>query len=134
MNQLEQDEPAMSDLTFVSWNVHVGGADIDRFVRDLESGHLLGGRRPGPITLMLQEAVRSEGVPQALPAGASAAGWIGSADSERRSEIGELAKRLGASVFYAPSMRNGTASTWVSRQCCSSCAHPSQRSATPALQ
>jgi endonuclease/exonuclease/phosphatase family metal-dependent hydrolase len=56
---------------------------------------------------MLQEAVRSDGVPAAIPPGAAAAGWIGSAESIEHGAIDRLARTLGMSVFYAPSMRNG---------------------------
>jgi endonuclease/exonuclease/phosphatase family metal-dependent hydrolase len=111
LNRVDRDVPDLEELTFVSWNVHVGGADLDGLVRDLQSGRLSGGRRRGHIILMLQEAVRSDGVPRALPSGASAAGWIGSEDSPHRGEIGTLARDLKMSVFYAPSMRNGAAST-----------------------
>jgi endonuclease/exonuclease/phosphatase family metal-dependent hydrolase len=59
---------------------------------------------------MLQEAVRRDGVPPLMAAGASAAGWIGSEESDDRGEIGSVARRLGLSVFYVPSMRNGAPS------------------------
>ncbi len=94
----------------MSWNVHVGAADIDAFVRDLRSGRIAGNGRSGPIVLMLQEAVRGEGVPGTVPAGASVAGWIGSNEAARRNDIGQVARRLGVSVLYVPSMRNGPGS------------------------
>jgi endonuclease/exonuclease/phosphatase family metal-dependent hydrolase len=110
-SQIEPDVPDLEEVTFVSWNVHVGSADLEGLVRDLQSGRLSGGRKRGHIILMLQEAVRSDGVPRVIPSGASSAGWIGSEDSTRRGEIGTLAQNLKMSVFYAPSMRNGAAST-----------------------
>ena len=110
-NQADRDVPDLDELTFVSWNVHVGVADLDALVRDIQSGLLTGGRGRDRIILMLQEAVRSDGVPRAVPDGASAARWIGSDDSTHRGELGMLAQKLKMSVFYVPSMRNGAAST-----------------------
>src|SRR4051812_17830758 len=78
-NRVGSPLPQLRDIAFVSWNVHVGAADVERFVRDLEAGRLTDGRKPAHVVLMLQEAVRSEGVPALLPAGASAARRIGSA-------------------------------------------------------
>jgi hypothetical protein len=109
-SRVTTDEPRLEDIAFATWNVHVGSADIDRFVRDLRSGRLTNGRRPTHVVLMVQEAVRSEGVPRAVPAGALVAGWIGSNESVRRSEIGVVATLLDMSVLYAPSMRNGSTS------------------------
>ena len=45
-NQVDRDVPDLAELTFVSWNVHVGGADLDGLVRDLQSGRLCA--RPVP--------------------------------------------------------------------------------------
>jgi endonuclease/exonuclease/phosphatase family metal-dependent hydrolase len=90
----------------VSWNVHVGGGDIDRFVSDLRDGRLTQGRIPAGFVLLLQEAVRSEGVPDVLPAAARAAGWIGDGDRDAI-RIEQAARRQRLSLFYAPSMRNG---------------------------
>ena len=91
---------------FVSWNVHVGNADIARFVDALQSGQLSNGRRPRHLVLMLQEAIRSGDVPVPLPDTASTAGRIGPADADAVG-IGRLAQRLNMSLFYAPSMRDG---------------------------
>jgi endonuclease/exonuclease/phosphatase family metal-dependent hydrolase len=103
--------PDPREIAFVSWNLHVGAGDIERFVMDLRSGRLTDGRKPTEIVLMLQEAVRSEGVPAALPDGASSARRIGSAGGPGdHHEIEAIARRLGMSVFYAPSIRNGSPS------------------------
>jgi endonuclease/exonuclease/phosphatase family metal-dependent hydrolase len=98
---------AVDDVLIVSWNVHVGAADIDRFVADLRAGRFSGGRPPAHFVLLLQEAVRASGVPMAMPAGASAAGAIASDASIERNDVERLADRLGLSLFYAPSMRDG---------------------------
>jgi endonuclease/exonuclease/phosphatase family metal-dependent hydrolase len=104
---LHDSASSIDDLVLVSWNVHVGGADIDRFVTDLRSGRLSGGRHPRHIILLLQEVVRSGGVPSRVPAGASAARPIASEESIGRNDVAHLADRLEMSLFYAPSMRDG---------------------------
>jgi hypothetical protein len=101
----------LRDVAFVSWNLHVGAADVERFVADLRSGRLTDGRKPAHVVLMLQEAVRAAGVPGRLPDGASSARRIGSAGGRGdHREIEAIARDLGMSVFYAPSMRNGAES------------------------
>ena len=96
-------------LLIASWNVHVGAGDLDRFLADAEQGALTDGQRPAQLVVLLQEAVRSAGVPGHLPEGASAAARIGSDAWLERSEIGAVAARFGMSIFYVPSMRNGAA-------------------------
>jgi endonuclease/exonuclease/phosphatase family metal-dependent hydrolase len=98
---------ALDDVLFVSWNVHVGSADLDRLLVDLRAGRLSDGRRRTHLVLLLQEAVRGDEVPSALPQGALAAGWIGPAEGDPV-DVERLARRQGLAVFYAPSMRNGT--------------------------
>lgn len=102
-------EAALDEVLFVSWNVHVGHGDLERFVDDLRAGRLSDGRRPRHLVLMLQEAVRSRDVPKSIPVSASTAGRIGPADADAV-DIGRVAERLQMSVFYVPSMRDGGAS------------------------
>jgi len=102
-----RDTAPIDDLLVVSWNVHVGTADIDRFVTDLRAGRLSDGRRPGHIILLLQEAVRSRDVPSSMPAGASAARAIASNEAIDRNDIERLSSAQHMSVLYAPSMRDG---------------------------
>src|SRR5262245_52317939 len=85
---------ATDDVLIVSWNVHVGAADIDRFVADLRAGRFSAGRPPSGFVLLLQEAVRGSGVPAAMPAGASAAGAIASDAAIERNDVERLADRL----------------------------------------
>jgi endonuclease/exonuclease/phosphatase family metal-dependent hydrolase len=98
---------ATNEVLIASWNVHVGGADIDRFVADLRAGRFSSGHPPAQFVLLLQEAVRGSGVPMAMPAGAAAADAIASDAAIDRNDVERLADRLGLSVFYAPSMRDG---------------------------
>ena len=94
------DTPA-DDLTVVSWNTAVGAGDVRRFVAGL--------RRPGPVVLLLQEVYRGgEEVPGVLPPGAAYASRLGGRPGDSRYEqIEPIARALGLSLFYVPSMRNG---------------------------
>jgi endonuclease/exonuclease/phosphatase family metal-dependent hydrolase len=96
----------IEEITFVSWNVHVGNGDIRRFVDDLRAGHLTNGRRVDQYVLMLQEAVRTGGVPP-FAEGASGAKHIGTHRGAASIDIADIAHELGLSVMYVPSMRNG---------------------------
>ncbi len=97
----------LSDVVFVSWNVHVGSGDIRSFVKDLRAGVHTNGRRFPHYVLLLQEAVRTFGVP-AFAAGAAGAKWIAPHNPVRPIDIVGVSEELGASLVYVPSMRNGS--------------------------
>ena len=99
---------AMSDITFVSWNVHVGNGDVRSFVTDLRNGEHTPGRRVGHFVLMLQEVVRTNDVPS-FPETASGAARIRAHADARAIDIGRIGSELGLSLIYVPSMRNGGA-------------------------
>jgi hypothetical protein len=96
----------MSDVAFVSWNVHVGSGDIRAFVDDLRAGVHTDGRRFPHYVLLLQEAVRTDGVPT-LAKGASGAKRIAPHNPVEPVDIVRVSGDLGASLIYVPSMRNG---------------------------
>ncbi len=96
----------IEEITFVSWNVHVGSGDIRAFVRDLTSGVHTGGRAVSHYVLMLQEAVRTDGVPPLTP-DASGAARIAPHAPSHPVDIVEISRELGLSLIYVPSMRNG---------------------------
>jgi endonuclease/exonuclease/phosphatase family metal-dependent hydrolase len=98
----------IEEITFVSWNVHVGNGDIRSFVSDLRAGRHTGGRKVDHYVLMLQEAVRVDGAPP-LAAGASGADYIAAHTDGRSFDIAEIARELNLSLIYVPSMRNGKA-------------------------
>jgi endonuclease/exonuclease/phosphatase family metal-dependent hydrolase len=98
-------EIGIEQITFVSWNVHVGRGDVRAFVRDLTSGAHTGGRAVTHYVLMLQEAVRTDGVPPLMP-DASGAARIAPAPSHPV-DIVAISRELGLSLIYVPSMRNG---------------------------
>jgi endonuclease/exonuclease/phosphatase family metal-dependent hydrolase len=96
----------LDEVIFVSWNVHVGNGDVVGFVRDLRAGLLTGGRPVRHFVLMLQEAVRTSGVPPLLTA-ASGAQRI-AARARPSIDIADISREIGASLIYVPSMRNGS--------------------------
>ena len=96
----------MSDITFVSWNVHVGSGDVRAFVTDLRNGEHTRGRRVEHFVLMLQEAVRTDHVPP-FHEGASGASRIRAHAPTRSIDIAQISRELGLSLIYVPSMRNG---------------------------
>src|SRR5690606_9003561 len=92
-------------LTIVSWNTHGGVADIDALLQALRA-------RTAPVTtqvvLLLQEVVRRS--PSVPPSVADAAPVPGSLHGPGHGEdVADLAARLGLSLVYVPSMRNGDA-------------------------
>jgi endonuclease/exonuclease/phosphatase family metal-dependent hydrolase len=97
----------MSDVVFVSWNVHVGSGDIRSFVKDLRAGVHTDGRRFPHYVLLLQEAVRTGCVP-AFASGAAGAKRIAAHNPIEPIDIVGVSADLGASLVYVPSMRNGS--------------------------
>jgi endonuclease/exonuclease/phosphatase family metal-dependent hydrolase len=98
-------EVDLEDVVFVSWNIHVGNGDLVAFVKDLRAGAHTGGRPVAHFVLMLQEAVRSGDVPE-LAAGALGARRI-DAPRTKPTDIVSISRKLGLSLIYVPSMRNG---------------------------
>jgi endonuclease/exonuclease/phosphatase family metal-dependent hydrolase len=93
-------------LIVVSWNVHIGTADVLGFVDHLKKGHFTGGRPIDRFVLLLQEVNRADNdrvpveVPDHLGVAPIRAGG-------RRWDIVTVARTLGLSLVYVPSMRNG---------------------------
>jgi endonuclease/exonuclease/phosphatase family metal-dependent hydrolase len=110
IHQLATTTPAgpmgIEDITFVSWNVHVGSGDIRTFVRDLREGRHTDGRKVERYVLMLQEVVRTDGVP-AFAEGASGASRIAAHGAAGSTDIVQTARELDLWLIYVPSMRNG---------------------------
>jgi endonuclease/exonuclease/phosphatase family metal-dependent hydrolase len=108
--QLEaQPASAADELTIISWNVHVGGGDIDGIVGRLRSGALSNGRPVRHFVLLLQEAYRAgDVVPRQLFSASGIPGAIQPDTGARtREDITTIAARLRLNLYYAPSMRNG---------------------------
>jgi endonuclease/exonuclease/phosphatase family metal-dependent hydrolase len=90
-------------LTVVTWNVHVGGGQVEDFVRT----HWVGRDHTG-FVLLLEEAYRAdETVPDSLPKGLKVPAAI--RPKPRSLDVIRLAERLNMSATYVPSMRNGGA-------------------------
>ena len=105
-------EGAISRLLVLSWNVHVGGADLEELMTKALGP--LSGSDTGLVILM-QEAFRAGAdVPESPPRDLD----VPSPVRPRRPtlDIVATAKRLGMSVAYVPSMRNGPASSLESRE------------------
>jgi endonuclease/exonuclease/phosphatase family metal-dependent hydrolase len=100
---------AVEQLAIISWNVHVGGGDIEDVVKRLREGEFTDGRPVRHFVLLLQEAYR-EGtdVPVGIAATLPVPGAIVELmpDGTRR-DIRAVAQSAGLHVFYAPAMRNG---------------------------
>ena len=101
----ERAHAALTDFTFVSWNVHVGNGDLRAFVRDLRAGMFTDGRPVRDFVLMLQEVVRSEGVPVYRREARGAARIA--APTSTGPDIVTISRDLELSLLYVPSMRNG---------------------------
>ena len=102
----------ISRLQVVSWNVHVGGADVDKLMAEgLGSSS---GKEKG-LVVLLQEVFRAGAdVPESYPRELR----VPSAVRPRRPtlDIVGIANRYGMSVAYVPSMRNGSATTLEKRE------------------
>jgi endonuclease/exonuclease/phosphatase family metal-dependent hydrolase len=101
--------PLVEELAVVSWNVHVGSADIAELVRRLRAGALTGGTPVEHFVLLLQEAYRADPVvPRPIAATVRPPRAIRSHPTGRqRVDIVDVAQSLGLSLYYVPSMRNG---------------------------
>jgi endonuclease/exonuclease/phosphatase family metal-dependent hydrolase len=73
----------------VSWNTHVGAADLIAFIAAIRAGRFTDDQPPIAFVLLLQEAVR--------PAAAARA----------RQDVALVARDTGLDAFYVPSMPNG---------------------------
>jgi endonuclease/exonuclease/phosphatase family metal-dependent hydrolase len=98
-----------AELVVVSWNLHVGSADLAALVSQLRAGAYTGGVQVTRFVLLLQEAYRGGAVvPLRLPRGMRAPTAVGTrAGNHERMDVVRLAESLGLALFYVPSMRNG---------------------------
>ncbi len=100
--------PSLSDVAIVSWNVHVGGGDIDALIRNLRAGGKASGSADHFI-LLLQEVFRAgPDVPRHPGSDARWARRVAPGPAERvLRSIDSVAARNRLYLFYVPSMRNG---------------------------
>jgi len=91
----------------ISWNVHVGGGDVDGLIGRLRSGEFTGGEPIEQFVLLLQEAYRrDDAIPARLARSDSVPGRI-APTAAREADVGHFRRDDGLAVLYAPSMRNG---------------------------
>lgn len=96
----------VSRLVIVSWNVHVGGGQVKEFIETLWKN--APDRSRTGMVLLLQEVFRAgQDVPESYPSELRVPSPI--RPSPRSLDVTGLAKQLGMSVAYVPSMRNGPA-------------------------
>lgn len=103
-------DPAPTDeLAIVSWNLHVGSADVPELVRRLREGAFTGGAPVTRFVLLLQEAHRAgPNVPRVTRGTLPVPRAIRpSVPGAARHDIVSIAHSLGLALYYAPSMRNG---------------------------
>ena len=94
-------------LVVLSWNVWIGRWRLHEVVSRIRDGEFKerGARRDLPLIVLLQEAYRSD--PTLPPAPVGAAGRILLAQTSPQEDVVDTARKLGMSLRYAPSMRNG---------------------------
>ena len=99
--------PSLDELVVVSWNAHLAEGELGNLVGKLRSGALTGGRPVAHFVLLVQELYRrGDDVPEFDRRDRSAfAIRTGNPESL---DIDDHAASLGLSIFYVPSMRNGT--------------------------
>ena len=105
-SQLTAFDP-IDELVVVSWNLHVGGADLDGLVRRLRAGAFTAGRPVTRFVLLVQEAYRAG---PAVPLPAPGMRFPGAIRPRRQAAgrgIVDDARRLGLALYYVPAMRNG---------------------------
>jgi endonuclease/exonuclease/phosphatase family metal-dependent hydrolase len=108
-NYAQPADRPVDQMAIVSWNVHVGSADVDLFLGHLREGRLTGGAPVQDFVMLVQETFRSgAAVPNPMPAGAISANPILYPDSRgERHDAESIARSAGLFVAYLPSMRNG---------------------------
>jgi endonuclease/exonuclease/phosphatase family metal-dependent hydrolase len=102
-------------LLVVSWNVHVGGGRVEALVEQILD------RASGPaagevgIVLILQETFRAgPAVPERVPDRVAVPDAI--RPERRTADVAELARSMGMSAVYVPSMRNGAVTSIDERE------------------
>jgi endonuclease/exonuclease/phosphatase family metal-dependent hydrolase len=96
------------DLVILTWNLHVGAADVAELVHRLRTGALTG--RPATHFVLLVQEARRAGplVPSIVPAGSRTPHSIRPHAATHVTDIVESARSLGLALYYVPSMRNGS--------------------------
>jgi endonuclease/exonuclease/phosphatase family metal-dependent hydrolase len=104
-----QGAKRQDSLVIASWNTHVGGGDLNAFIRDLRSGKLTSGAPIHGFVLLLQEVFRAgPAVPISILPDVPTGSFLSfTPPSGERVDIVNIALQHGLYLFYAPLMRNG---------------------------
>ncbi|HEY0304312.1 MAG TPA: endonuclease/exonuclease/phosphatase family protein [Longimicrobiales bacterium] len=100
------DVVPLDSILVISWNTHLGHADMRAFVADLRAGRVVPGTRINHFVMLVQEAYR-EG--ESVPANVTGNGCTRRMGGEGH-DIEDIADSLGLALFYVSSMRNGCSS------------------------
>ena len=100
-----QEPPALSDLVIVTWNAHMAEGRLAELIAELRRGAFTDGRPVSRFVLLVQELFRRDEVPT-FAADARSARAIRARDDDAP-DARDYANRLGLSMLYVPSMRNG---------------------------
>lgn len=97
-----------TSLLVLSWNVWIGRGRLREVLSRIQNGdYREQGADPAlPLVVLLQEAYRSDDSIPRVPSGE--AGRILVAQTGPQEDVVETARKLGLSLRYAPSMRNGS--------------------------
>ena len=97
----------LDSILVISWNTHLGHANIRAFVSDLRAGRVIPGQRIQHFVMLVQEAYRAGDDVPARITGRGCTRRMGGVGPD----IEDVADSLGLALFYVPSMRNGCEST-----------------------
>jgi endonuclease/exonuclease/phosphatase family metal-dependent hydrolase len=92
----------------LTWNLHVGGGDVDTVISHLRRGDFTGGEPIDQFVMLLQEAYRRDlSIPAHIPRGFPAPARIAPHSRLRGPGVQHFSRDDGLAVMYVPSMRNG---------------------------
>jgi endonuclease/exonuclease/phosphatase family metal-dependent hydrolase len=98
--------PSLNELVVVSWNAHLAEGELDALIAKLRSGALTDGRPVAHFALLIQELYRNGDAVPAFDVRDRSAFAIKPSDPDTL-DVDDHVARLGLSVLYVPSMRNG---------------------------
>jgi endonuclease/exonuclease/phosphatase family metal-dependent hydrolase len=99
-------QPNDGRILVVNWNMHVGHGDIGQLIEDLSAAERENGRGNPDFVFLIEEAFRrGTEIPSRYASGAAVPSRI--SPPAAAVDIEDIAARLGWSLYYAPSMRNG---------------------------
>jgi endonuclease/exonuclease/phosphatase family metal-dependent hydrolase len=99
--------PQVEDLVIVTWNAHLSEGRLDDLVTSLREGALTHGQPVRHFVLLVQELLRRDADMPAFGIAARAARAIRAREDDDAADVHTYAQRLGLSMLYVPSMRNG---------------------------